>query len=417
MYTSDAQNTLFFMERLPQSIAYNPAIMPKMDFYIGMPGIGGVNTQLYNSGFNYKELEDFSNKLKSDNYNPDEFVKSIGDYNLFTGEASVNLASFGFKLNKSGYLSFSLALNSMLINKASSDIVYLLSDLDDISEEDFPVTIDGISINGNSYLNFGITYSRKINEHLTLGITPKINFNMAGINTSDLYFKVEKEETSEDDFNEDDYNQTLSGKVYLGLPTKINPGAVDNGELILDEGLLPENWIDDYNLSRMLKDKSLMVDIGASYEFEKWTFSASILNFGSSVYKTDAYFLNGNNDKVLVSDKNKIKIGIPTKIYLGAMRQFSQKWNYALLFNNNFYSSGSVATATASLNGNISNALSTSVSYTAGYKFNNLGIGLRIRFLPGTDLYFVTDNLIQAFSFKNAYRLTAALGINIAIWR
>ena len=97
------------------------------------------------------------------------------------------------------------------------------------------------------------------------------------------------------------------------------------------------------------------------------------------------------------------------------MRQFSPKWNYALLFNNNFYNSGSVATATASLNGYIGSALSTSISYTAGYKYDNLGIGLRFRFLPGTDLYFVTDNIIQAFNYKNAYRLTAAAGINIAI--
>ena len=59
--------------------------------------------------------------------------------------------------------------------------------------------------------------------------------------------------------------------------------------------------------------------------------------------------------------------------------------------------------------------ISTSVSYTAGYKFNNIGFGLRLRFLPGTDLYFVTDNIIQVFSPKIAYRLTAAFGINVSI--
>jgi hypothetical protein len=31
-------------------------------------------------------------------------------------------------------------------------------------------------------------------------------------------------------------------------------------------------------------------------------------------------------------------------------------------------------------------------------------------------LFFVTDNIIQAFDYKNASRLTAALGINIAVW-
>ncbi len=85
-----------------------------------------------------------------------------------------------------------------------------------------------------------------------------------------------------------------------------------------------------------------------------------------------------------------------------------------LLLNNNFYQTGSKASATLSLNGFVGSALSTSVSYTAGYKFDNFGIGLRLRFLPGTDLYFVTDNIIQAFNVKNAHRLTMAFGINIA---
>jgi hypothetical protein len=158
-----------------------------------------------------------------------------------------------------------------------------------------------------------------------------------------------------------------------------------------------------------------MIDLGAVYQLDKWTFSASLLNLGSSSFQNNAYTLTGNNDKVLVTEENKIKIGIPVKFYAGVMRQFSPKWNYALLFNNNFYSTGSVASATASLNGYIGSALSASVSYTAGYKYDNLGLGLRFRFLPGTDLFFVTDNILQAFNYKNAYRLTAAAGINIAI--
>lgn len=109
-----------------------------------------------------------------------------------------------------------------------------------------------------------------------------------------------------------------------------------------------------------------------------------------------------------------ISIDIPAKIYLGAMRQFSQKWNYGLVLNNNFYSTGPFSTATVSLNGHVGRMLSTSFSYTTGYKFDNLGIGLRLRFFPGMDLYVVTDNVIQAIDFKNAYRLSAAFGINIS---
>jgi len=411
---SEAQNTMYFMDRLPQNIAYNPAIMPKMKFFIGLPGIGGVSAQAYNSGFSMNEMDDFANNLFNDNYNPDDFVKSIGDYNLFTGEASMNVASFGFKLKENGYLSFLVTMNSLLINKASSDIAYIMADLDNLYPEDFPIVVDDISLDANAYLNFGVTYSRIINEHLTLGITPRINFNQAGLKTANLSYKVDYNE-QDINSNEDEYEQTFSGEVFVGLPAEINPEAVDNGELVLDEGLLAENWQDEISFGSVLQNKSFMIDVGATYEIEKWTFSASFLNIGASSFKINGYELNGNNDKILVNEVEKVKIGIPAKLYVGAMRQFSPKWNYALLFNNNFYSTGSVATTTASLNGYVGSALSTSISYTAGYKYDNLGVGLRFRFLPGTDLYLVTDNIIQAFNYKNAYRLTAAAGINISI--
>jgi len=404
---SEAQNTMYFMDRLPQNIAFNPAIMPKMDFFIGLPGIGGVSAQAYNSGFSINEMDDFVDNLDNDNYNPDDFVNSIGDYNLFTGETSMNMASFGFKLKETGYLSFLLTMNSLLVNKASSDVAYLLADLDNLYPEDFPIVVDDISLDGNVYLNFGVTYSRIINEHLTLGITPRINFNQAALKTANLYYRVDYNNPDLDP-NNDEYEQTFSGEAQIGLPTEINPEAIDNGELNGDVGILPENWQDDVTLGSVLKNKSLMVDIGATYEYDKWTFSASLLNIGASAFKTNGYILTGNNDKVLVNEADKVKFGIPVKLYM-------PKWNYALLFNNNFYSTGSVATATASLNGYVCSGLSTSISYTAGYKYDNLGIGLRFRFLPGTDLYFVTDNIIQAFNYKNAYRLTAAAGINIAI--
>jgi len=391
-----AQNTMYFMDRLPQNISYNPAIMPKMKFFIGLPGIGGLSAQAYNSGFNMNELDDFVNNLDNDSYNPDKFVKSIGDYNNFSGELGMNVISFGFKLKEKSYLSFQATMNSLLINKASSDIAYLMADLDNLSLDDFPIVIDDISLESNTYLNFGVTYSRKITESLTLGITPKINFNQAGIKTSNLAYKIEYNDQAINP-DKDEYEQSITGEAFIGLPTEINPGAVENGELNMDEGLLDDNWQDDINLGSVLQNNSLMVDIGAVYEIKKWTFSASLLNLGGSTYQSNSYSLSGSNDKVLITNEDKIKIGIPAKFYAGAMHQFLPKWNYALLFNNNFYSTGSVTTATASLNGYIGKMLSTSVSYTAGYKHDNLGIGLRLRFFPGTDLYFVTDNILQAF--------------------
>ncbi len=401
---------MYFMERMPQSIKYNPAIIPEMEFFLGLPGISGISVQAYNSGFNYNELKYFVDHVWDANYNADDFVNSIGSHNKFSSDANVNLFSVGFKLKENGFLSFRLQANSHFLNTAASDIAYLLTDLDDITDNDFPIVVDDISFLTNHYLDFGVTYARKINDNLTIGITPKINFNIVGLRSSDIRLQVDQIQGE----YENDYEANLTGNVEVGLFTNINPDAINGNEFDLESSIFPENLDEEITLRNLLRNKSLSIDMGATYELDKWTFSASILNFGRSSYKTNGYRLTGNGTSELIIENHKIKIGIPTKVFLGASRQFSPKWNYALLLNNNFYSTGSQAAATLSLNGFVGSALSTSVSYTAGYKFDNLGIGLRLRFLPGVDFYMVTDNIIQAINYKNAYRATLAFGINIA---
>lgn len=404
-----AQNTMYFMDRMPQSRAYNPAIMPNVKFYLGLPAIGGISAGVYNSGFNYNELDDFIDNLGTDGYNPDDFVNSIGKTNRLLAENSMNYLSFGFKVKEKNYLSFHFHSKIFMSVDAESDIAYLLADYDDISPDKFPLVVDGVDLKLNTYNEMGFGYTRRINEHLTLGISPNIHFNTGGIKTEGLSYVVKRESEG----GEPVYDETINGEVVLGLPTEINPDALDGDELDLEEGILPDSWGDDLSSSDIFRNATFSLDLGATYQLDKWMFSASVLNFGNSKWKQYGYRLTGSNDVIKVKDE-KVKFTVPTRLYLGASRQFSPKWNYAALFNSTFYEGGANASATVSLNGAVGRALSTSVSYTAGYKFTNLGIGLRLRFLPGSDLYLVTDNIIQAFTLKKAQRLTAAIGINLS---
>lgn len=406
-----AQNTLYFMDRLPQKLSYNPAFVPEIDFYLGLPGIGGVAGNVYNSGFNYGELDYFLDNLSYQNYNPDDFVQSIGQYNRFYSDVQVNLFSFGFKTKRDGYFSMNITENSINNIRAESDIAYLLANLDDLKEEDFPLTIDGIDLASTTYLSFGATYSRKVNENLTLGISPKLNFNQFGIQTKNIGYTIE---ITQDEF-EKNYNQYPRGEIMLGMPVEINPAALNGNELAPEQGIFPENWPGSAGVGDLFSNASFSMDLGASYRLHDWTFSASILNLGSSSYRKNSYRLQGENETIRIYEAGKMRIGIPAKIYLGASHQFSPRWNYGLLLNNTFYKTGSMPSATLSFNGFVGNMLSTSVSYTAGYKFDNLGLGLRLRFLPGTDLFLVTDNIIQAFNYKKAYRFSVAAGINLSI--
>ncbi len=92
----NAQNTMYFMDELPQNSKFNPSFMPEMRFYLELPGISGNSFDIYNSGFNYNEIDKFIDDIEDPNYNPDNFINSIGDYNSFISEFSTNILTMGF---------------------------------------------------------------------------------------------------------------------------------------------------------------------------------------------------------------------------------------------------------------------------------------------------------------------------------
>ncbi len=400
------------MEHMPQKQTFNPAFIPKVDFFLNLAGINGISVNAYNSGFNYSELDDFLGQLNKPGYNPDEFIGSIGESNRFKSEAWANIFGFGFKINDISFFSAHISSNHTLNINAESDIVYLLTDYNDIDEVKFPVVVDGVDLMMNTYMNIGVNYSRKLNENLTIGISPNINYYFAGVKAKNLSYVVDIESEGEYDHNK--YTETFSGEAVLGLPVQINPNAISGGELDLEQDILPVNWEEELRISDLFKNGNFSVNLGATYQLNKWDFSASILNLGTSGWKRNAYRLVGNNDVIRVYEE-KVKIGIPPKIYLGASRQFSPRWNYGVVLENTFFPGKPMAAATLSMNGAVGRMLSTSFSYTAGYKFDNIGLGFRLRFFPGMDLFFVTDNVIQAFNYKKAYRISGAVGINFAV--
>lgn len=402
-----AQMTLYFMDRLPQSQQYNPAFIPKNSFYIELPVVGFEQVELSNSGFRLGQLLDFSDQLGSSNYDPDEFVNSIGATNKTTIESRSAILSFGFRLKKTGYISMGLCQRNYFDLTAPSKIVYLTEDAEKIREK-MPLLINGINLRMNVFSQFSVGFAKLIGEKLTVGISPKLIGAMGGIYAEQL--SLELQETAPGEFE-----QNFDGQVQLGLPVPINPQAInDNGELDPDEDILDPEWGGNFSFGTLFQNPALAVDLGMNYQLnQEWSFSASILDLGKSSWKKYGYDLSYDGDVAKVKDLSKMKMKIPSKIFLGVNYGLSTNWNAGFLFRNVFYESGNYSSATLSLNGYVGRMLSTSFSYTAGHSFNNLGLGFRLRFLPGTDLYLVTDNILQAFNYKNIQYSTIAFGINL----
>lgn len=400
--------TLYYMDRLPQIQLYNPALIPKVGFFLELPIIGNHQVELNNSGFNLGQFLDFSDNLDNANYNPNEFVNSIGDYNKTTGELRTNLLNFGFSLKNNGYFSMGFAVRNFIDLTAPADIVYLLEDNEKIANK-MPLAINGMNVRMNTFSQLSITYARTIGTKLTVGITPKIIGALGGIYSERLNAELDKTDQGE-------FDTKFDGRVQIGLPVAINPQAIgSNGQLDTNEDLLDPDWAKNLYVGSAFQNATLAVDLGANYQLnEIWSFSASLLDLGKSGWKKYAYDISYNGENATVKDLSKLKMKIPVKIFIGADYKLSPDWNAGFLFRNVGYESGNFSSATFSLNGYVGRMLSTSVSYTAGHRFDNLGFGLRLRFFPGTDLYLVTDNVLQAFNYKNIQYSRVSFGINLA---
>jgi len=213
-----------------------------------------------------------------------------------------------------------------------------------------------------------------------------------------------------------EYETDYSGSALVGLPVPVNPGAIgENNELNDDADLLPEDWSDLYGPGKLFQNPGLAFDIGVKYVLnERWYFSASLLDLGNTSWKKNGYKLEFNQDSGKLYEDQTFKVKIPSKLYAGASYSLSSRWNAGMLLRHVFHEQEGFTSATLSMNGYIGRMLSATFSYTASHTWDNLGVGFRLRVLPGADLYAVTDNLLQMINYKNAIHASAAFGLNLS---
>lgn len=414
-----AQNSLYFMERMPQSLDYNPALAPDIGFYLHMPGLSMFQAEIYNSGFSFGDLDEFMDRLENENYDPDSFVRKIGASNQTYAETKVNLLGFGFRLKEKGYLSFSLSQRTTARMNAPSNVVYLIysaanEDLEYLDDR-LPIEIRGLDVEMNAFSQLAVTWSRKVGDHLTIGISPKLIGGMGALKSSNLNARLTREWIEEEFGSYYEYETDYSGSALVGLPVPVNPDAIGENNELNDAGLLPDEWSGLYGPGKLFQNAALAFDIGVKYVLnERWYFSASLLDLGNTSWKKNGYKIEFNQDAGKLYDDQTFKVKIPARLYAGASYSLSSRWNAGMLMRHVFHEDQGFTSATLSMNGYIGRMLSATFSYTASHTWDNLGVGLRLRILPGNDLYVVTDNMLQLINYKDSRHASVAFGLNMS---
>jgi hypothetical protein len=124
--------TLYYMNSVPQSIFMNPAMQPKYNVYVGLPGISSIQLE---AGNNQLYLKDIIMKSPTEDslitflhpdaeFNTSDFLDKLDENNFFYESFSTDLLSFGFRAN-SWYFSFNISEKSLTSINYPKDLAVL----------------------------------------------------------------------------------------------------------------------------------------------------------------------------------------------------------------------------------------------------------------------------------------------------
>lgn len=440
--------TLYYMNRVPQSTFMNPAMQPACNFFLGLPVVSSLQL---NAGNNRLSLTDVIMKHPSNDslitflhpdaeFNTSDFLSKIGKNNFFYEDFRTDLLSFGFRVN-SWYFSFNLSEKiSTTINYPKDLMILALEGNQSFINKNADLSYLGV--NSTFYREYGIGVSKELSQNLSVGLRGKILFGHANI-SSDLK-----------DNNLSMYSSRDS--IYLSADVVINTSspliATTKADGSFDDFEVP-GYIDNSETDSLIdlalahKNMGLGIDFGICYKpIDKLSVSLSVIDLGYirwdkenvtnlelkgnySFKGVDVSNEIGNNDsgkpfeEMLDSLENSFTIsnttesyttGLGTKVYIGADFAVSEKFDVGFLSRSYFYKNNFNQAFTFSANVRPINGLSASLSYSImNGSYNNIGFGLVLGGAP-LQIYVISDNASAALWGHKTTSFNFRVGLNIA---
>ena len=426
-----AQNSqVMYYMNLPQNHLLNPALTPSNSFYLGVPGLTGINLNINNNFFNFSDVimpdqkgDSLISFLHPD-YNVDNFLNKLKTSNSISPEINIQLLSMGFRAGKDLYVTLDVT-ERIQGNFALPKDLFMLALKGNGDFLGNTIDLSGLDAGVKYYHELGMGFSKNFGNKLRIGVRGKLLFGIANfsLNNKSLGLKV-----NPDDYSWDlnaDLSANISGPVEV---TMTNQNKI--GEILFDSFQKVSGNGTDWNevLLYLLNTKNLGfgVDLGAVYQVtDRIGLSASITDLGfinwkshitnlqaSSSFKFSGFNItdvaNGtktmdqlaqdmadslNNSFTINKDTSGFRTNLPFGVLVGGSFNLTKSLSLGILSHSLNVGKKIREAVTLSANLNLGNAFSTSVSYTAeNYRFDNLGAGVAFR-MGIFQFYFISDNI------------------------
>lgn len=417
LLSAQQANTMYFMERVPQSSELNPARQTQCDVYLGAPGLSSVQASFNTNGLHYNSFVTEAPGLQDSLYNfrhpevdEDLFMDALQSHNYIKGELSTNVASIGIRLNDRNYFTFHIKEKMTSRISYPKDMFFMLTEDGNASGS---LDFDGLGVEVKHYREYAFGISQKANDAWTVGIRGKLLYgkaNFSSYNSFDLTANMNKWKLP---------SQSL--KVNATIPTHEVTYDTSGNFNGLEEKEDMDVW-DDYVMNN--NNWGAALDFGFIYKpSDKWEIDLSVLDLGSigwrdgtinmeqqgsvtfeganlnaMIEKFDSTGIGGLSDSLnLSTTETNYATPLTTKIYIGGRYNVTDAVSFGLLTRTAIHR-GSLwpqMTMSANYSGDF---LSASLSYSMmNAQYNNFGLGLNFRVGP-FNLYFITDNIPLRFN-------------------
>lgn len=440
---ADAQinQTVYFMDRIPQSTLLNPAHQHDHNFYIGLPMISSMNV---NGRTNFVSFSDLVYKHPQYDslitfLHPDadigEFTSKLKERNTVAPDLYTGILSFGFRVKKS-YFSFNIAERASLRATMPKDLVLLGLE----GNEQFigkNADFSGIGADINYFREYALGYSHTIDERLSVGGRAKLLFGKANLSFTDNEIFLYTDPES--------YNMRLRSRFTMNFSMPVTLVKDENGDI---DDVLAHFDRDDYDPGEFIFNSSnvgVAFDLGATYQLmDEIMLYASITDLGFINWKQDVHNLSMDGDfeydgldvspafdytddtepgdnlldtlKGLFSiddNSDSYNRGLPARIYLGGTYKLNSMVSFGFLSRSEIYRNNLEQAVTLSASSDVGRWLSASLSYSAmNNSYNNLGLGLSLRGGP-VNFYVLSDNVMSAFAPHRSKNVNLWFGFNL----
>lgn len=448
--SAQIDNTMYFMDRLPQSTYINPAQTPECKFYMGgvlIPIFGQLPppiTFAVNLPVDYNDVifhgsGEYADSLITPlhpNASFDDFLDKLRKVNYVTTDLQLSLLNFGFKTGKNSFFTFDMS-ERMFVDAGlpRSLFEFAAKGNDAVRMADFT----GFGLNAMYYHQLAFGLQHKFSKTLSMGLRAKLLVGVANVRNAETKLVL----------------TTAEKTNYINVEAEY----IVNTNIPLDVTLDDEGFVSEMSFNNVFEDKSNIakyalltgnygaaLDFGLSKEINSYvTAFFSVEDFGLINWKTNAskfalydedsmrfegvkisdLRLDGFGDVInpdsIVANFKEIRYEeqsyvtkLPTKLYAGVRYHASKRMSLGALGKIEFlpYKVRPSLMLTANFRPFKFTAVTLSYSCMNG-NFNNLGLGFTLH--PGiTQWYFVSDNILGAALFPaNSREVNVRIGCNL----